>query len=585
MIIFNSKKCYWIWSWRYSSFREDSMGSRSSSKKKTSMADVLEQAKSTSNKRNSKKKSSSTNQAQINTQKFASIKSNTFYSIILNPELTPIEKKNAVSSELTFSKNKNEAKQKLEEFNHFKEYLQHERKRMAQEIIALTDTGAFSELKTVYDDINTALLSFESKITPLTEIVDAVYTLRIDGVTFDVFKEIAEDKEAEAELAELRESQSIQFKAFTSKIIEIKKEVLILGEDKTWFGYGEVTKESREKIAILSLDYEAQQKQLDILSKTMEDTPRLPIKETKLNEYSQQKSKLRELLDISSDEHINRQKNLVTAAQEFINTTEVRVGTVSKHFEKMDSQIDNLTEANYSMREMYAIINDATKVAEGVNESQRDLLQPTDTVEGDIERMSRERSKRDLENHIKSLGQSAVDTTTVLAELTSSGHRIKSMQDANDQQISKTRQLHSSGVAGVADQLSTVLQAVSSAALGESSEMARISLERMQKNTSELGQKEVIRVALGAQEQNSELSKALADLEQYGQVIETATSITKDGLLETKQLLNRLESTAKNVQESVQNSFSAAADVTAGKHQNPHQEKPQQQTDASPFSF
>lgn len=563
------------------------MGSRSSSTRKTQMSDVLEQAKSTSNKRNSKKKTADIKQAQVNTQRFSAIKSNHFYGIILNPEFTPIEKKNAVASALSFSKDKQEAKQKLEEFNQFKEYLQHERKRMAQEIIALTDTGAFSELKNVYDDINTALLSFESQITPLTEIVDAVYTLRIDGVTFDVFEEIAKDKEAEVKLANLRASQSKEFEDLTTKIIAIKKEVLILGEDKTWFGYGEVTKESREKIALLSLDYEAQKKQLDVISDTIENTPKLPINETKLAEYSQQKSKLRELLDISSDEHKNRQKNLVTAAQQFINTTEVRVGTVSEHFEKMDDQIENLTEANYSMREMYAIINDATKDAESVNETYRNSLQPTTASEGDIERMTRERSKRDLENHIKSLGHSAVDTTTVLAELTSSGHRIKSMQDGNDQQISKTRQLHSSGVAGVADQLSTVLQAVSSAALGESSEMARISLERMQKSTSDLGQKEVIRVALGSQEQNSELSKALADLEQYGQVIETATSITKDGLLETKQLLSRLEETAKNVQESVQDSFSAAADVTSGKYQNPEQEKPQQEQkpETSPFNF
>lgn len=252
----------------------------------------------------------------------------------------------------------------------------------------------------------------------------------------------------------------------------------------------------------------------------------------------------------------------------------------------MNNQIDNLNEANFSMREIYAIINDATKDADKQNEVLRDTLQPDDPNEGDIERMTRERHKRDLENHIKALGSSAVDTTTVLAELTSSGHRIKSMQDANDQQISRTRQLHSSGVAGVADQLSTVLQAVSSAALGESSEMARMSLERMQQTTTALGQKEVIRVALGTQEQNSELSKALEDLEQYGQVIETATSITRDGLLETKDLLSRLESTAKDVQASVQESISVAADVTSGKYDDEQKaQQPQKQAEASPFGF
>lgn len=143
------------------------------------------------------------------------------------------------------------------------------------------------------------------------------------------------------------------------------------------------------------------------------------------------------------------------------------------------------------------------------NQTKRDELSADADGEGDIQKMERERQLRDLENHISALGQSNVDTTQVFAELTSAGHRIKSMKDGNEQQVSKTRALHTSGVAGVADQLSTVLQAVSSAALGESSEMARMSLERMNETTRNLGQKEVIRVAMGAKEVNSELTKRL----------------------------------------------------------------------------
>ena len=546
----------------------------------------MEQAVNTSKRRSTQSQSVEKEQQQETNKKFANIQSNTFYGIILNPSLTPTDKKNAVSQALTFANNKDDAKEKLEEFNQFKEFLQHERKRMAQEIIALTDTGAFSELKTVYDEINNALISFENKITPLTDIVDAVYTLRMNGVTFDVFREIAEDKEAEAELAVLRAAQEQELASLTKTLQEKKNQIALLGEDKSWFGFGNVTQASREKIALLQVEVQNHNNDLATLMQAIADTPERPQKESNLVEYAEQKAKLRELLDISSTEHKDRQKALVTAAQDFIQTTEVRVGTVSEHFDMMNGQIDNLNEANFSMREMYAIINDATKEADRQNETLRDSLQPADAEEGDIERMTRERHKRDLENHIKALGSSAVDTTTVLAELTSSGHRIKSMQDANDQQISKTRQLHSSGVAGVADQLSTVLQAVSSAALGESSEMARMSLERMQQTTTSLGQKEVIRVALGTQEQNSELSKALEDLEQYGQVIETATSITRDGLLETKDLLSRLESTAKDVQASVQESISVAADVTSGKYdEEPQAEQPQKQAETSPFGF
>lgn len=555
-------------------------------KKSSTIDEMLAQARKTSDARQTSTRTTEKNVKSTDSTKFADIQSNPFYKIVLNPETTPAQKKEAATHALTFTDNADEAKERLEAFNQFKEFLQHERKRMAQEIIALTDTGAFAELKSVYDEINQALLTFEAKISPLTDIVDAVYTLRMNGVTFDVFREIAQDKEAEEELRKLRAEQEAELNRLSGEMNGFKNEIARLGEDKGWFGFGNVKKVSREKAAMLGVTLQERQSEMTLLADRIAQTPQIVQPKTELLEYTEQKAKLRELLDISSEDHVKRQKELVEAAQGFIKTTETRVGNVSDHFTSMDQQIGNLSEANYSMREIYAIINDATKDAEKGNESYRETLQPTDNNEGDIEKMARERTKRDLENHIKSLGTSAVDTTTVLAELTGSSHRIKSMQDANEQQITKTRQLHSSGVAGVADQLSTVLQAVSSAALGESSEMARMSLERMQRTTSDLSQKEVIRVALGTQEINSELNKALLDLEQYGQVIDTATDITRKGLTETRELLGKLESTAKEVQESVRHSISVAAEVTAG--QNPDEDgegKSGSEPPAKPFGF
>lgn len=553
-------------------------------KKSSSIDEMLAQARNTAARQQTSSRGKE-KEADSESSKFANIQSNPFYKIVLNPETTPAQKKSETTQALTFALEADKAKERLEAFNQFKEFLQHERKRMAQEIIALTDTGAFSELKSVYDEINQALITFEQKISPLTDIVDAVYTLRMNGVTFDVFREIAQDKEAEEAHRTLRADLEAQLNQLTDAISTSKNDIARLNEDKGWLGFGNVRKASREKAAVLGVTLKDKQDEMAQLAEKIAQTPVVPPPKTEMLEYAEQKSKLRELLDISSEDHIKRQKELVEAAQGFIKTTEVRVGRVSEHFGSMDAQIGNLSEANYSMREIYAIVNDATKDAEVQNETYRQTLQPAGDSEGDIEKMARERTKRDLENHIKSLGTSAVDTTSVLAELTSSSHRIKSMQDANEQQITKTRQLHSSGVAGVADQLSTVLQAVSSAALGESSEMARMSLERMQKTTNELSQKEVIRVALGTQELNTELSKALLDLEQYGQVIDTATDITRKGLTETRELLGKLESTAREVQESVKDSISVAADVTAGRDPDGKDEDEAPAGPAKPFGF
>ena len=522
-------------------------GAKEQEKKKADIDELMEQARATSRRKSTSAQEKDKAEDSTSSAKFTKIDQNAFYKIMFDTESSPQEKMAAVTQTLTYAESKEDAKARLEAFKLFKEYLQYERKRMAQQIIDLTDTEAFAELKEVYDELNNALISFEDKINPLTEIVDAVYQLRMNGVTFDAFKEIALEKEAEARIAALREEQEKKLKELEDRIRATHENIAVWNEDKGFFGFGGVKQEAREKIAKAQIALQARESELSDLMKKMQDETQYKLPESQLGkEFLESKLKLRELLDISSDEHKQRQTDLVDAAQHFVNTTETRINGISQHFGSMDKQIDNLLDANYSMREIYAILNDATKEAHKKNEEHREgLASQTSAEESDIEKMNREREKRDLENYIGALGASAVDTTTVFAELTNAGHRIKSMKDGNDQQITKTQQLHSSGVAGVADQLSTVLQAVSAAALGESSEMARMSLERMNKKTTDLSQKEVIRIALGTHEQNNDLTKALEGLEQYGEVIRTATNITREGLQETKTLLGQLEKTAK----------------------------------------
>jgi len=496
---------------------------------------------------------------------FSKIESNTFYKILLDQKLTPTEKKEETAKALAFEGTRDEVATRLKEFNEFKEYLQFERKRMARQIIDLTDTDAFGQLKGVYEDINDALMDFEDRIKPLTDAVDAVYKLRMNGMTFDIVREISQDREKEVADKELKDREQKRLTTLKGDIQSLELRNAALGEEKTWFGYGGVTKEARISMAENALSITSKKEELETLAKKIDDDSLAPPAESKFGEFSEEKAKLRNLLDISTEEHKVRQEKLVDAARTFINTTESKVGSVLTHFSGMNDQIDRLGEANYSMREIYAILNDATQEAGKRNEAKREELNKASEGEGDIQKMSRERSIRDLEGHISALGQSNVDTTTVFADLTAHSNRIKSMKDGNDQQITKTRTLHTSGVAGVADQLSTVLQAVSSAALGESSEMARMSLERMNRTTLELGQKEVIRVALGTKDVNTELGKALENLETTGEVIRAATGIVREGLTETKKLRESLEQTARDVQKDIKEALGVAADVTAGK--------------------
>jgi hypothetical protein len=128
---------------------------------------------------------------RTSSKKFASIEENVFYKTIF-AEGDPEAKRAAVARELAYNleDEKAENKTSLAEFELFKEWLMEQRKDMAQEIIKLTDTDAFSELKDVFDEMNLGLLDFENQMSPLTDILDAVYALRLasDGAMFDVFK-------------------------------------------------------------------------------------------------------------------------------------------------------------------------------------------------------------------------------------------------------------------------------------------------------------------------------------------------------------------------------------------------------------
>jgi hypothetical protein len=246
----------------------------------------------------------------------------------------------------------------------------------------------------------------------------------------------------------------------------------------------------------------------------------------------------------------------------FVNTAKTRVGSVREHLNQMNGQVENLFDANNMMGTVYAIMNEGIKSAAEGNQKIRDELgPPAQGGEDMIAQMAREQKKMSVEQHITMLDASAADTMATYADLTSGAIRIKTMKDAVDQQAIRARTMHSQGISGVADRLSVVLQAVSSAALGEASAMAKDTLQQMAQNTNKVAQKESIRIAMGIEEQNSDLSKAIDDLGAYGEVVRAATNITREGLSDMRAKLDELKKLAEDVQGDVQDAIAVNADV------------------------
>jgi len=181
--------------------------------------------------------------------------------------------------------------------------------------------------------------------------------------------------------------------------------------------------------------------------------------------------------------------------------------------------------------------------------------------ESNIAQMNRENKKMAVEDHVTALTAAKVDTLGTFGDLTAESYRIKSMRDSNNSQVSKTRSLNSKGVSGVASRLSTVLQGVSMAALSESSEVAQMTLERMNEQTNRITQKEALKNAMGIGQENDALVKAIEELESYGKIARAATDISREGYQEMKDNLVELEKTARDVSAAVKEAVAVGADV------------------------
>ncbi len=544
-------------------------------KRQETTQDILDAALN----RGRKAKTSDDTQEQVtqrtDSKKFAQIEANSFYKIIFS-EGDPEAKKEAIAKQLAYdlADEKADNKNKLAEFELFKEWLMEQRKDMAQGIINLTDTDAFSELKDVFDDMNQGLLDFEKQMSPLTDILDAVYRLRMasDGAMFDVFREIQDDKLEEERIALLRQQQDQQLNSFNSEVGNLQGEIKHLQDQKTWFGLGGTKKSALAEIAQKEVALEQQRDSIKQLTEKIERTSFNRVSE--YAEFAVEKAKLRELLDISSDEHKARQQALVESANNFVDMADERTGNVLQHLEGINDQIDRLGDSNGGLRNVYAIISEAVQDAESVNTNIRDSLTEEPTEESNIAKMRRENNKMAVENHVTALTAAKVDTMGTFGDLTAESYRIKAMKDSNDGQVSKTRSLNSKGVSGVASRLSTVLQGVSMAALSESAEIAQMTLERMNDQTNRMAQQEALKNAMGISQENDALVKAIEELESYGKVARAATDISREGYQEMRLNLAELEKTAKDVSEAVKEAVAVGADVMQGDAPEQQQAEP-----------
>lgn len=505
-------------------------------------------------------------------QEETGMETNTFYSIIMSEDVELEDKVNQVSKALEFTNDKEADRTRIKEFEQFKEYLQSISETMSKQRIEMTDTGTFSELQKVYGDFNNDLNDFIDKIKPLTDITDALYTLRKNGETRSVLQKIQQDKANARDKQDRIIDLNKTINEGENLMAELRKENVILAENKSFFGFGNIKPESKAQIQENEIKIA---EIFDNVSNCTKERDKLLAEIEGINnstEYSFEAQKLKELLDLNSEQHVQRQADLVQSALQFINSGKERFGEIRKHLELMNQQIEGLTDNNSQMQQIYAVLNDGTKKAEEANKAKRETLINAPEPTSQIEKMKLDKEKRDLDEFIDTVSQSTVDTMQTYGELSMEEIKLRNMQAATKNQSQSAATMHSRGIASVASQLSVVLTAVNSAAINESQVMASDTLTQMANVTNDVAKKESIRIATGRDDVNIELEKTLQDLVEFGDTQRQATEITRDAIKTMRDNLDELEKLSKDVQEDTADFVAVTAD-TIDEKKAPKKEK------------
>ena len=512
---------------------------------------------------------------------FASINENSFFKVVFSDSLSLEEKVENVTKLLEFANEKELDRARVQEFDSFKEYLQSISEEMSKQRIEMTDTEVFAELQKVYSDFNDDLNDFIDQITPLTEITDALYNLRKNGETRNALAQIKADQEWELEKEELKKNLTEAVAAIEKQMMDLQSSIFTLSQDKGFFGFGQIKPASKAQILSnetqiekLKEEVKGKREELNALTKEVEERQ-------SLSKQSFEVEKLKELLNLTSEEHTLRQSQMVGSALNFVNQGKERFGAIRGHLEKMVKQIEGLGDNNSNMIQIYAVMNEATKKVEDVHRKGRATLETKEIGDNLLEKMKHDETCRNLDEHIDNVSTATVDTMQTYGELTTEAIKIKNMQAATKKQVESARAMHSRGIASVASQLSVVVTAVNSAAINEAQSMAGNTLAEMAKVTNDIARNEAIRIATGRDEINYDLEAMLQNLTEFGDTQREATEITRSALETMRANLEEIEKLAKDVQSDTRDFVAVSGDVLAQKVE-PAKTAP---TTTSPFKF
>ncbi len=499
----------------------------------------------------------------------AEISGNPFYKIMFDPALSLDEKRQAMAQSLVYDKALSEEQnaQRLDSFVHFSEWLQSKRKELAIEMLKLNDAEAFAQLKGVIDELGQGILDFNKKIQPFLAILDSLYKMQLKGVkTSDMLAEIVHDREEIERLNTELDGHTGAMDVSDGRIRDYNDTIAELKTKTSWWTFGtKIKPDAQADINKLELRVAEERERIVTLAGKVEATQAAinAPRTTQFQGLEDVKDNLRTLLDITSDSHRERQKELNMTAADFVSTSEQRVAAVLKNIEAMNGRIDAAGKNSSKVLGLYAVMNDSIGSAMTDNHGVLGTLNAPEAEEGLIAKMKREETREGSLRHIKTLTGIKEDTVKMYDGLSREKAELSSMLDSNDQQISATRYLHGSGIANMGMQLNAMITALASAANGQSTKVAQELVDEMGSSAIMIRGKDSLRAAIDFQGTNETLERTIQLAAQSAELMRNASVITGDALAQQQELLKRVKAGADDIQHAVTESLQVYADKTA----------------------
>ncbi len=497
------------------------------------------------------------------------VQSNAFAQIMLNSQLSPEAKRDALVKALTFSKEatKEENRAKLEAFSQFKEYLQEQRKLLNREGIKLQDTEAFAELQSVIDDMTKSSIEFQDKVKPLLDVLSAVFEIRKHDKITDVYKEIQNDKAWQDEQLTQLASFEYELGVARNKLDNLVKEKARLLFDRSFFGLGPIKNSAKvrsEEIAtidqprvsdsIAELIQKIEKKRNDLAIGPLSENP----------ELARQKKVLKEFLDLTKEGNRDRQKALIDAAVNYVDTSDSRLKNVLGTLNRLGKHAEVMSDANGMLKNMHLIMDESLKNVSKENETiKKDLVNPQ-AEESAIAKMTREEKLNELNEHITLTNDGAVDIANSIGGLTKHSVQIQAYKDTLRNESGSTKRLHLEGVSQMGEQLMSVISAISAAATSESRSIAANNFAKMAEQNATIISQEVVRNATNVEVEANQIAKLVGELQDYGDVLNASSQIASQGYGKMRDTVDAIRKVSGHVQDAIKDMVSERADAGIG---------------------